>query len=208
MKRIVQQAEASKQEADANIDQKLSILNGWLSKGIPFRRNDDGSTLLDARDRKQLDFYPTSLRQFKAWDGSQNCAAVRMALPSITRTGNDTLAKRPSKQEQARRTMEALVQRAIAQLAHTSESEVERLTAELAIARATIDIRNAELREQQRKLRGIERDNARLEAKSNGDATEYKKTYDAIKEELAEQRRENASLVALLAKVQPLRSKR
>jgi chromosome segregation ATPase len=131
-----------------------------------------------------------------------------MGLPLITATGNDTLAKRPAKQEQVRRTIEALRQRAMTQLAETSASEIQRLASELTIARAIIEIRTAELREQQRKLRRIERDNARLEAKIKGDAAEYRETYDAIKTELAEQTRENASLIATLSKVRPLRSSR
>ncbi|ASL43704.1 hypothetical protein bAD24_I09445 [Burkholderia sp. AD24] len=207
MKRTVPQAEISKLEADANIDAKLDILREWISNGIPCRRTEDGNALLDAKDRKQLDYFPTSLRQFKAWDGSQNSVLVRRDLANITATGNDTLAKRPGKQELARRLINALCQRATIQLAETGTSEVKRLTAELAIARATIDTRNAELREQQRKLRKIERDNARLEARVAGDATEFKAKYEAMQVELENQKREHARLIATLAKVRPLTSR-
>lgn len=207
MKRIPQQAEVNKFEAEGNIDRKLNILQEWLAKGIPYCRTEEGFVLLDENNRKQLDFYPTSLRKFKAWNGSQNCVFVRNELPFITATGNDTLAKRPDKAEQARRLIEALRQRASAQITETSASEVQRLTAELAIAQATINIRNAELREQQRRLRRIERENARLAAKMGGDAAEFKTVYAAMQAQLDEQRRENAGLIATLAKVRPLKSR-
>lgn len=206
MKRSVHQAQVSKEEADANITRKLNVLNGWLANGIPFLETSNGSTLLDKSDRKQLDFYPTSLRQFKAWDGSQNCESVRTRLPFLTATGNDTLAKRPSLQEQARRVVEALGERAELQINSTRAAELKRLTVELRIAHATIEIRNAELREQQRTLRAVERTNATLSQKVSGDAVEFKRTYDALLAELEVHKVENAQLIAQLAKLSPLRS--
>ncbi|MFM0089273.1 hypothetical protein PQR46_20425 [Paraburkholderia sediminicola] len=206
MKRTVRQAEVSKQEADTNIDRKLNILNGWIANGIPYRESADGDIMLDSHDRKRLDFYPTSLRQFKAWDATQNCETVRLRLPAITATGNDTLAKRPAKQDLARRLIEALQRRAQTQTAQTSASEVKRLQAELKVARAIVGIREAELLEQQRSIRRIGRELAHLRAERDGHANEFKRLYDELTTELAEQKRENAILVAKLAKLKPLRA--
>lgn len=199
------QAEVSKAEAEANITRKLNVLEDWLANGIPYQKTTDGNTFLDGDDQKLLDFYPTSLRQFKMWDGSQNCEPVRAQLPAFVATGNDTLAKRPALEERARRVIAALRGRAESQANATRQSELKRLTGELQVAQATIDIRNAELREQQRKLRQIERANATLNQKVAGDAAEFKRTYEDLLAGLETQKLLNAQLTAQLAKVSPLR---
>ncbi|WP_157660677.1 hypothetical protein [Burkholderia ubonensis] len=208
MKRIVFQAEASKQEAEANIKRKLNILSGWVTSGIPYQETDEGAFLIDSKDIKQIDFYPTSLRQFKAWDGSQNCPAVRSRLPEISATGNDTLAKRPAMQEQARRVVEALRQRAKTQQVETSASEVKRLAAELEIARSIIGIRNAELRDQQRILRRVDSRNSVLQQKIIGDSEEFRRQFERLENEIADLREKNAALIAQISKLRPLRQKR
>lgn len=205
MTRTVHQAEVSKAHAEANIKRKLNVLDDWLANGIPYRQTIDGNTLLDDNDQKMLDFYPTSLRQFKAWDGSQNCEPVRAQLPSFVATGNDTLAKRPALEERARQIIVALRQRADVQANFTRQSELKRLAGELKVAQTTVEMRNAELREQQRKLRQIERDNTRLSEKVAGDAAEFKSTYETLLAELEAQKVLNAHLTAQLAKVAPLR---
>jgi len=201
----IHQAEVSKAEADANIKRKLNVLQSWLNDGIPYRQTADGNTLLDDHDQKLLDFYPRSLRQFKAWDASQNCEVVRSLLPTIIATGNDTLAKRPALEEQARRLIAGIRLRADSQINATRQSELKRLTGELKVAEATIRIRNAEVREQQRTLRRIESANVRLEQKVTGDATEFKKMYETLLAEVETQKLLNAQLTTQLAKVSPIR---
>lgn len=201
----IHQAEVSKAAADANIERKLNILRSWLSKGIPYRQTADGNMLLDNHDQKILDFYPTSLRQFKAWDGSQNCEIVKLHLPVFAAIGNDTLAKRPALEEQARQVIAALRLRAESQSNATRQSELKRLMSELKVAEATIEMRNAELREQERTLRLIERTNVSLNQKIIGDAAEFKKTYETLCSQLEKQKLLNSQLTTLLAKVAPLR---
>jgi hypothetical protein len=160
MTRRIHQAEVSKAEAAANIERKLNVLESWLKDGIPYQLTADGKTLLDDHDHKLLDFYPTSLRQFKAWDGTQNCEQVRVQLPALGATGNDTLAKRPTLEDRARRVIAALRLRAETQVNSTRQSELKRLKSELQVAEATIEIRNAEIREQRRAHRRLESANA------------------------------------------------
>lgn len=205
MSRPNHQAEVSKAQAEANIIRKLNVLEGWLASGIPYQQTFEGNTLLDGQDQKLFDFYPTSLRQFKIWDGSQNCHSIRAQLPALVATGNDTLAKRPVLEERARRVISALRRRAESQTNGTQRFELKRITAELQVAQATIEIRNAELREQQRKLRQIERANATLNQKVAGDATEFKRTYEVMLTELETQKLLNTQLTAQLNKVSPLR---
>ena len=205
MMRRIHQAEVSKAEAEANIERKLNVLESWLQAGIPYQQTADGNTLLNHRDHKLLDFYPKSLRQFKAWDGTQNCELVRAQLPPLGTTGNDTLAKRPALQEQARRILTALRLRAEAQVDTGRQSELNRLKSELQVVEATIAIRNAEIREQRRTLRRLESANTRLNQKAAGDAAEFKSTYETLLTELETQKLLNAQLTAQLAKITPLR---
>lgn len=205
MIRRIHQAEVSKAEAEANIERKLNVLESWLNDGIPYQQTADGNTLLDGHDHKLLDFYPTSLRQFKAWNGTQNCEPVRAQLPTLGTTGNDTLAKRPTLEERARRVLAALRLRAEAQVNATRQSELKRLKSELQVAEATIGIRNAEIREQRRALRRLASANARLNQKAAGDAVEFKSTYETLLAELETQKLLNAQLTAQLAKITPLR---
>jgi len=205
MTRRTHQSVVSKAEAETNIERKLNVLESWLKDGIPYQQTTDGNTLLDGYDHKLLDFYPTSLRQFKAWDGTQNCEPVRSQLPALNATGNDTLAKRPALEEQARHVIAALRLRAEAQVNTTRNSELKRLTSEFQVAQATIGIRNMEIREQRRKLRQFASANARLNQKAAGDAAEFKRTYETLLTELETQKLLNAQLTAQLAKVTPLR---
>lgn len=205
MMRRIHQAEVSKAEAEANIERKLNVLESWLKDGIPYQQTADGNTLLDDRDHKLLEFYPTSLRQFKAWDGTQNCEPVRTQLPALGAIGNDTLAKRPALEERAQRVIAALRLRAEAQINTNRQSELKRLKIELQVAEATIGIRNGEIREQRRTLRRLASANARLNQKAAGDAAEFKSTYEALLAELGTQKLLNAQLTAQLAKIAPLR---
>jgi hypothetical protein len=205
MRRTVHQAEVSKAEAEANIIRKLNVLDDWLANGIPYQKTVLGNTLLDDNDHSLLDFYPRSLRQFKAWDGSQNCEFVRAQLPNFAATGNDTLAKRKTLEERARNVIVALRERADVQANSTRRSAMKQLTGELKIAQAIIEVRNAELREQQRKLRQIERDNATLNRKLTGDEAEFKEAYGTLFREVETLKVLNAQLTAQLAKIAPLR---
>lgn len=205
MTRRIHHSEISKAHAEANIERKLNVLESWLKDGLPYQQTADGNTLLDDRDHKLLDFYPTSLRQFKAWDGTQNCEPVRAQLPALGSIGNDTLARRPALEERARRVIAALGLRAEAQVNANRQSELKRLKSEIQVAKATIGIRNAEIREQRRTLRRLASANARLNQQAAGDATEFKSTYETLLAELERQKLLNAQLTAQLSKIVRLR---
>lgn len=207
MKKHPHQSQVSKQAAQDAIDRKLKILSDWLTNGIPYMENDEGHTLLDGRERKVLEYFPSSVRQFKLWDGSQNSAKLRENLPSLTRTGNDTLAKRPASAEQANRLTKALKLRAQNQQDSGRHSTVRRLKQELAIANETIALRVAELRDQQRLLRKIDRERARLAAMHDGHISELRRLLEQAETTLAQERLRNAELTALLSKMSPLKSK-
>lgn len=202
--RVVKQAEFSKANAEANINRKLNVLESWLSEGIPFRRSDDGNILLDEKDGKILEYYPKSLRQFKAWDGTQNSNTLRNTLPELSKTGNDTLAKRPALEEKVGKLVAALRLRAESQKGADKHSAFKRLEEELCIAEETIKIRNLELREQQRQLQQIRRSHEILLKKAEGDAAEFERERQSLLTELKTQMSKNSELVAQLAKVLPI----
>jgi len=205
MRKPVHQAEVSKAAAEENINQKLKILENWALKGIPYLRTTDGNFLLDSRDNKILDFFPKSLRQFKSWDGSQNCELVRLEFPRLATTGNDTLAKRPVQEEEVRKVVLALRLKADSQNLESHPSVVKKLQAELKVANSIISIRNSELREQQRKLLRTGRDYRKLEVQSAGHLADAIKLNAKLAEEIESLKKQNAVLVSQLAKVSPLK---
>lgn len=205
MSQTLHQSQVAKQTAQAAIDRKLALLQEWVDQGIPYRMDEDGHVLLDAQDRKVLEFFPTSLRQFKLWDGSQNSPRLQAKLPPLTVTGNDTLTKRPASAEQAARLIATLRQCAKNQQEAGSATTARRLQQALRVAQHTIGLRVAELREQQRELRQLLREHVQLRAKYEGDNLELRKNLERTSIALSQERQRNAELTALLSKLSPLR---
>lgn len=205
MKTSAHQSQVAKQAAQAAIDRKLAVLRDWASNGIPYRHDASGHTLLDTHDRKLLEYFPSSLRQFKQWDGSQNSPELRTALPRLSVTGNDTLAKRPTSTEQAVRLIATLRDRARSQMEEVRASTLRRLEVELRLTRQAVDLRIGEIREQQRQIRDLRRDYSNLQAKHQGETEEFKRVFDRLSSALNEERGRNAELAALMAKITPLR---
>ena len=199
------QSQISKQAAQENIDRKLAILRDWLKSGIPYVQDDSGNTLLDAKERKVLEYFPASVRQFKLWDGTQNSLRLHAQLPPISVTGNDTLAKRQASAEQAARITKALKLRANTQQNEGRHSTLRRLEQELNVANQTIGLRLAELREQRRSLRGLARENARLTKEHSGHTEELRRQLEQTEAMLAQERQRNAELTVIVNKLSPMR---
>lgn len=75
--------ELNKQAALQNIILKKEILQVW-GQAMP----------LDSEG--EYEYFPRSIRQFNAWDLSQNTDSVRNCLPSVFRNANDTLNNYPA----------------------------------------------------------------------------------------------------------------
>lgn len=84
-------AVVTKQFAADGIDAKLSILNKWANEGIPWKTSDAGEFLHDADGERMLEFYPTSIASFCAWDGTQNTGLTRSSVSEICSTNRSTL---------------------------------------------------------------------------------------------------------------------
>lgn len=196
-----------KAAAQENIEHKLTILKNWLRDGIPFVEDGVGNKLLDAKERKVLEYFPSSLRQFKLWDGTQNSPRLRALLPSFSVTGNDTLSKRPASVEQVERVTRALKLRAEQQMNEGRHSILRKLENELDIAKSTIELRVSELRTQQRQIRNLKSENNRLRQEQDGHVSELRRLLDQSEEALAQERQRNADLSAIISKVSPISNK-
>jgi|GEM_PF-1250635 len=98
-------ATLNEQSATGNLQTKIQILEGWVRDGIPLLRDEESTILIDEAGRNRLDFFPRTVRQFNFWDGTQNCATVRLGLAQFSVNANDTLRKRPD----LRRAVEELI---------------------------------------------------------------------------------------------------
>jgi hypothetical protein len=70
-------------EALASIDAKCGLLELWARNGIPLRTNSEKT--------RELEWFPTSLRTFCAWDGSQNDKALQTQCHALRRNAFQTL---------------------------------------------------------------------------------------------------------------------
>lgn len=205
MSKRVPQAERSKQDATDNIERKISILTAWSAKGIPYQVDDHGHYLLDANKNMLLDFYPTSLRTFKEWDGSQNCSTVRLSLPKISRVGNDTLAKRPQQERTVSELIVALKSRAAIQIAAGRHGEIKRLSSENKILESLLKIGRAEFRAQRLDLLSLRKKHDDMVALRDREAEQYAKSFQEKDAEIESLKLKIAELVVQQLKIAPLR---
>ncbi|MDR5765907.1 MULTISPECIES: hypothetical protein [unclassified Caballeronia] len=67
---------SEKRRVEAAIEAKLEVLRRW-SKSIPWRANSEGEPVRDKNGELVLEYFPTSVDSFCAWDGTQNSSFVR-----------------------------------------------------------------------------------------------------------------------------------
>lgn len=75
--------EINKQAAFRNMVLKKEIIQLWC---VTLPKTQSG----------ELEYFPTTIRQFNAWDLHQNSDCLRECLPVITKNANDTLRNYPS----------------------------------------------------------------------------------------------------------------
>lgn len=171
--RPVVQAERAKFEATQNIECKLNILKGWLEHGIPVVCAPSGHVLLGPDDLPLLEYFPTSLRQFKSWDASQNTEALRTQLPKIRSTANDTLAARPTLEMLAGELMAALERKCQKRRKNGTTTELTDLRETLRHTKLLLAQRMTEVRKQRVENLGLKRENERLRLQRERNAAEF-----------------------------------
>ncbi|TCF96293.1 hypothetical protein BZM26_38470 [Paraburkholderia strydomiana] len=98
---------------------KLAVLQSWVHDGVPWKTNDlSGQPCLDENDEKVLDYFPTNIREFAQWDGSQNCLSVRENLGPLHSCSRTTLGQLYHKTllGEIRKTMSALESKSVNQI--------------------------------------------------------------------------------------------
>lgn len=203
MKRVPQ-AERAKQAASANIEVKLGVLKAWLKNGIPYVEDEEGHTLLEKNGQRIIDFYPRSLRQFKEWDGSQNCSAVRSSLPTIGRIGNDTLANRPEFEKIAIDLIESLKRVAQQQSDSSRQSVILKLSDQVAVLEQLLKIRRTEFRLTRQSLLACERKYEELKNQFERETNQLRSTFFEQQSEIAQLKATNSDLTASLSKLVPI----
>lgn len=191
--------------AQAAINVKLEVLRTWATSEIPPRRSPDGMFLSDERGHPLFEYFPTSLRQFKSWDGSRNSPDALQRFPPLRRISNDTLARRPTDSEQAQRLIGLLLDKQRTAARRHSRAAVYELGQELQCHKKLLELRVAEIRDQQRTIRRLETELETASARLDGAVQELRRHVDRIEAELSSERSRNAELVAMIAKVTPMK---
>lgn len=190
-------ARVNMDRATGNIRTKLSILKAWSREGVPEIERENGE--------RSLDFYPKSLRQFNAWDGSQNNQDIQRVLPDISRNANDTLRKHADLRKEVEAILEVIHFKAVEQ---ATDKHVTKLVALKRSLKTEQQLRHAveqELIMLRRSLKKEQDAHQVSKQKLDGQLTELKRRVDALLEERNRLAAANADLVATAAKVSPLR---
>lgn len=70
-----QSQDKQRDEAFLRIEKKLDILDGWIDDGIPFKLV-NGNKQVDAKGKFLLEYFPTSVRGLRLWNGDTNSKQV------------------------------------------------------------------------------------------------------------------------------------
>jgi len=183
----------------ASIDAKRSILMHWLRNGLP----------PSGPDASELDWYPTSLRTFCAWDGSQNSASVRRQIKGVTRNSYETLAAGAERLNDVRRLLKLVKVEA--------EATKRRLDPKVALHESAVEL-EAERAKRRGALLGYRRARQETRAwrrKFQDEERAHRETMLHLKKELKDRDAELvelhaqvATLTAMLKKTSPIRSVR
>lgn len=200
-------SKALKSQALQNIKAKHTVIKKWISEGIPWLISEDGLDMRDSKGELILDWYPSSLRRFCAWNGTQNSPAVQSNLPKISTTGFGTLKGHKKLMAKIEMDIFALKQKADTQLAYNNKANlILKLKNELKLE--VQKRKSAQVSYQQGREELIEFTNMlNREKRSHMQTTAYLKSEVAKKDEqIVTLNQRVADLTASLDKVAPLRS--
>lgn len=96
-------------EAIASIDAKRKLMTKWTTKGIPKRTPTDISGEVGP---PLLEWFPTSLRTFCAWDGTQNSEKLQPEVLGVHRNAYQTLVADEKRLQNVQTLLKALVKQA------------------------------------------------------------------------------------------------
>lgn len=116
-----------RERVQADVLEKLTILQSWASRGIPWQRTENGDFVCNEKGHRLLEYFPADIKAFAGWNGSQaSTASLRATLGSLKTCSRDTLGK--AYHEALRvtidNTLEQLSAKAASQLALENKGDV------------------------------------------------------------------------------------
>ncbi|MDR8397036.1 MULTISPECIES: hypothetical protein [Paraburkholderia] len=190
--------------ATKHIEDKLKILQLWSCDGIPWKTDDlTGQTCLDENDEKVLDYFPTYIKAFALWDGSQNCRSVREQLGSLHRCSRTTLS------QTYHSTLNDEIEQTLSKLKSNSVSQIENSNKSLTIERQSQEISRLEKLICRQECDVVELTMQRHDAvkKLRDEKDAHKRNRVQWKEEKAELEAKISELTKTLRKLTPLKSR-
>jgi len=196
-----------KSQALQNIKVKHTIIKKWIGAGIPWLVSDDGSEQRDSKGELILDWYPSSIRKFCAWNGTQNNPSVQNNLPKISTTGFETLKRHENLMAKIEVDIRTLKQIANIQSTKANKSSlIQTLKLELQLEK--LKRKAAQVSYQQGREESFEvARQLEIEKRSHIQTTTYLKYEIANKDkQISILNQRVADLTARLDKIAPLRS--
>jgi len=198
-------AEFNKQRAIGNIHCKLRILNGWVENGIPVTQSGTCDDIPRTSAQISLEYFPKSVRQFNAWDASQNSNEIQAALPTICRNANDTLRKHAHLRSEVVQTIESLRLRAADQFEGTKPLRIGKLRAALKLEVHLRTLLEHELIAIRRDLKAEKQAHNNVVQKVENQSKEFKEYIGRLTNDNERLSEENSVLIRKLTKIAPLR---
>jgi len=195
-----------KEQALNNLKTKHAIVKLWVGAGIPWNIGEDGERLRDTKGELVLDWYPTSLRSFCAWDRSQNCGSTRKELPEIFSNGYETLSQYVKLKSKIEADISALKQKANTQLIRNNKAHlIHSLKAELELEVRKRKSAQVSYQQGREELLGLSRE-LETEKRAHLQTTAYLKAEISRKDQqIATLSQRVSNLTASLDKVAPIR---
>lgn len=186
----------NKEKALNNILKKKSLLESWHESGLPKTGGRDGGGC-------DFEYYPKTIRQFHAWDLSQNSESLQAEVGSLKRNANDTLNKYPDIRMEIQRLIVGIIVKQ--KISKPGVGRVAELRRELADARNYSSMLEREL-----VFLRIERGEmqAKINALSSGKVSleeEAKEAIGDLEKQISELKRGNAELISQIKKIIPIR---
>jgi len=191
-------AKINQEKAEQNIIRKLNILDAWSRNGIPVHEH-------DAEGRPVLEYFPTSVRQFNAWDGGINGDAVKKAFPEISKNANDTLRKKEVLRRKVDDVLIALALRRETQIKLARPAKLVKLKMSLALEEQLRKILESELIALRIELKAVQKEKRVIAERSSSVIEEFRSELAEIKMQNELLKTECSDLKKRLAKVAPMK---
>jgi len=133
-----QSKDKQRDEALLRIEKKLDILDEWIKDGLPFKLL-DGNKQVDAKGKFLLEYFPTSVRGLRLWNGDENSKQVIKQYEIPTTQTSDKSWKAAPKATRIRvdsiegklNIFERLKEKALTQVSNKQKTRIQELEEKL-----------------------------------------------------------------------------